>query len=73
MAFDKNFVDTPAEKLGEIPSGYKGSGTHKYDGEEDGAFSSYRRTNSPNGVPEVYCDENVKPSGEPLGKDGEYK
>jgi hypothetical protein len=54
-----NFVDTPMSavfnKNGEIPSG--GAGT--YDGDDCPGFRDYRRTKSPNGVPEKIIDGKV--------------
>lgn len=78
MARDKNFVTTPAEDIGSCPEGYKGSGSHEYDGEDVAPFGSYRRTSTPNGPPEVMEDGNVGPmsggmSKIEVGKDGEYK
>lgn len=59
-----NFVDTPMSEVfqkTEIPSG----GPGEYDGEDCPGFSEYRRTKSPNGVPEKIRDGSVKkPSGE---------
>ncbi len=48
-----------------IPAGYKGTGGGVYDGDPCAAFGEYRRTPSPNAVPERIFDGNVgKPSGE---------
>lgn len=59
------FVDTPMDSaFVKTPEGYKG-GPGTYDGEDCPAVSSYRRTKSPNGVPEKVRDSAVqKPSGE---------
>jgi len=48
------FVCTPMngsdfDKQGKVPSGPSGV----YNGEEDGPFGEYRRTSSPNSVPEL--------------------
>jgi len=44
----------------------KKGGPGVYDGEDCPGFSAYRRTSSPNGVPEKIRDGSVKaPSGEP--------
>lgn len=61
-----NFCDSPMSpvfnKNGEIPEG----GPGVYDGEDTAAFSEYKRTPSPNSVPEKIRDGSVpKPSGEP--------
>ena len=62
------FVDSPMDgsDFVKTPAGYKG-GSGAYDGYRDGAFGSYPRTGSPNGVPEKIIDgdpESPKPSGE---------
>lgn len=70
---DKNFVDGAIDPIASMPSGYKGSGSHTYDGEDTGAFGEYKRTGSPNGVPEVSYDGNIPDvSGEGPGKDGQH-
>ena len=58
------FVDTPMSS--EFVKSDKKGGPGVYDGEDCPGFSAYRRTSSPNGVPEKIRDGSVKaPSGEP--------
>ena len=72
LAYDKDFCDSPMKPLASIPDGYKGSGSHEYNGEDTSPFGEYKRTPSSNAVPEVTEDGNAGPvSGEPLGKDGQ--
>lgn len=60
-----DFCDSPMKPIGTIPSGYKGSGKHEYDGDDQPPMDSYKRTSSSNSVPEVMEDGNVGPvSGE---------
>jgi len=59
-----DFVDTPMDSsFVKHPEGYKG-GKGTYDGEDCPVFSGWRRTSSPNSVPEKIRDGSVKPSGE---------
>ena len=60
-----SFVDSPiGEEWIKTPPGYKG-GPGVYDGDDCPGFAEYRRTPSPNGVPEKIIDGSVpKPSGE---------
>jgi hypothetical protein len=58
------FVDSPMsgefQKQGSIP----GPGPGQCNGETAGDFGSYKRTPSPNAVPEKTYDGTIKPSGE---------
>lgn len=60
-----SFVDSPMNsEFIRTPAGYRG-GPGMYDGESEGPFGEYRRTPSPNSVPEKIRDGSVpKPSGE---------
>lgn len=60
-----DLVDTPMDSS-LVKTGVPSGGPGEYDGEKTGAFGSYPRTSSPNGVPEKIRDGqgNVKPSGE---------
>jgi len=60
------FVDSPmSPEFIKTPAGYKGSPKNTYNGDDCPPFSQYRRTPSPNGVPEVINDGVIgKPSGE---------
>jgi len=55
MAKKNSFVDSPVDMIGSIPKGYKGS-SGVYDGENQGPFSGYKRTPSPDAVPEKIYD-----------------
>lgn len=60
-----DFCDSPmSPEFIKTPAGYKG-GPGEYDGHDKGPFGEYKRTPSPNGVPEKWLDGSVpKPSGE---------
>jgi hypothetical protein len=60
-----DFVDTPmSAEFVKTPAGYKG-GPGTYDGDDCPGFSEFRRTKSPNAVPEKVMDGSVPaPSGE---------
>jgi hypothetical protein len=60
-----DFVDTPMpDEFVKTPAGYRG-GPGVYDGEDCPGFGEYRRTPSPNSVPEKIRDGSVpKPTGE---------
>ena len=59
------FVETPMNsEFVKTPAGYKG-GPGTYNGEDCPAFAEFKRTPSPNAVPEKTIDGSVgKPSGE---------
>lgn len=54
MAKD-SFVNTPVDMVATPPKGNKG-GPGVYDGENKGVVSAYKRTHSPNAVPEKIYD-----------------
>lgn len=60
------FVDTPmGSEFVKTPAGYKG-GPGTYDGLDTGPFGEFKRTPSPNGVPEKIIDGSIPSvSGEP--------
>jgi hypothetical protein len=55
MAKKNGFVSTPVDMVAQPPAGYKGS-KGVYNGEDQGAFAGYKRTSSPNAVPEKTYD-----------------
>lgn len=57
-----SFVKTPVDMIATPPKGYKG-GPGVYDGENVGPFSSYKRTSTPNGVPEKIKDGAIPTTG----------
>lgn len=60
------FVDSPMSSEFVKEDAPKRGGPGEYDGCKDGPFGEYRRTPSPNAVPEKILDGSVpKPSGEP--------
>jgi hypothetical protein len=60
-----DFVDTPMSSEFVKPDAPKKGGPGLYDGEDEGPFGGYRRTPSPNSVPEKIRDGSVPaPSGE---------
>lgn len=60
-----DFVNTPMSKEFVKPDASTRGGPGKYDGDHDGPFGEYKRTPSPNAVPEKILDGSVpKPSGE---------
>lgn len=65
---DKSFVDSAmSDCFIRTPSGYRGSDRNTYNGEDCAPFSEFKRTPSPNAVPEVTYDKKIsdgKPSGE---------
>jgi hypothetical protein len=58
-----SFVDSPVEMIGQPPKGNKGTGSGTYNGEDQAPFSSYRRTSSPDAVPEKIYDGNIPETG----------
>jgi hypothetical protein len=65
MASNKNkFVDSPVDMVGQIPKGYRGS-NGVYNGENQGPFSGYKRTSSPDAVPEKIYDNEFPDVGKP--------
>jgi|WetSurMetagenome_2_1015567.scaffolds.fasta_scaffold01234_6 hypothetical protein len=58
MAKQNGFVDTPMDMIAQPPKGNRG-GPGVYDGENQGPFSGYKRTSSPNAVPEKLYDGSV--------------
>lgn len=61
MAKD-SFVNTPVDMIGTPPKGNKG-GPGVYNGENQGPFSGYKRTSSPNAVPEKIYDGEIPTTG----------
>ena len=57
-----SFVQTPVDMVATPPKGNKG-GPGVYNGDDQAPFSGYRRTNSPNGVPEKLYDRSVPTTG----------
>jgi hypothetical protein len=65
MASNKSkFVDSPVDMIGHPPKGNRG-GSGVYDGENQGPFSGYKRTPSPDAVPEKIYDGGVPDVGKP--------
>lgn len=52
------FVSTPVKMIATPPKSNKGS-AGVYNGENQGPFSGYKRTSSPNAVPEKTYDQSV--------------
>jgi hypothetical protein len=62
MAKNDKFVDTPVDMIGNPPKGNKG-GPGVYNGEDQGPFSGYKRTPSPDAVPEKLYDGSIPTTG----------
>lgn len=65
MAKNGSFVNTPMDMIAHPPKGNKG-GPGTYDGDDNGPVSGYRRTHSPDGVPEKLYDGSVPSVGKPV-------
>jgi hypothetical protein len=52
------FVNTPMDMIAQPPKGNKG-GPGVYNGENQGPFSGYKRTSSPDAVPEKIYDGSI--------------
>lgn len=65
MAKKNGFVDTPVEMIGHPPKGNRG-GAGVYDGDDQAPLSGYRRTHSPDGVPEKLYDGSLPSTAKPV-------
>lgn len=55
---ESKFIDTPLDMIAHPPAGNKG-GPGVYNGEDTAPLSGYKRTSSPNAVPEKLRDGSV--------------
>jgi len=62
MAKSNGFVNTPMDIIATPPKGNKG-GPGVYNGEDQGPFSSYKRTPSSDAVPEKTYDGSIPTTG----------
>jgi hypothetical protein len=58
----ESFVNTPVDMIATPPANNKG-GPGVYNGEDQGPFGSYKRTSSPDAVPEKTYDGEIPTTG----------